>query len=201
MEVTEHDITDIHILIQQRSYDFLAFIRECMEQIDNHIEVCEECRERMIWWTSHLPKLRARMTVQFPKPTSYSERLDQMKQLKRGQCLPCGCQVTDIAWTREQASAEFYNALAQVLEVSEAEAKNIPDKVRLQELPLSTKSLRRLRDKFWMPDGSYGSEELRDSEEGDKVRQLPETISHFIKEILSLHSGMSYAECSDHWCP
>ena len=200
-EEDKQDAINIHVLIQERHYDFYGFIREHGEEIDNHVEVCEECHHRMIGWTSSLPKLRARMTVQFPSATSDGGRLTQMRQLKPGQCLPCGCEVLDVAWTLEQARAKFYKALAEIMQVSENDARKVPDEFRLQDLPLGTKSLRRLRDKFWFPDMSSGSEEIRDAEEGDKVLQLPETVGDFITNILTLHSGMSYKDCSEHWDP
>jgi hypothetical protein len=127
--------------------------------------------------------------------------MEQMRRLKPGQCLPCGCEVIDIAWTQSQASDMFYKALAGILQVSEDEAKKIQPWIKLLDLPMDTRSLRRLRDKFWFPDGAHISEEMRDLEEGDKVRQLPETVGQFIEEILSLHSGLSYRECNAHWCP
>ncbi len=196
------DVSGIHALIQERKYDFYSFIRDHRNQIDDHVESCETCRDHMVGWSSHLPKLRARVTVHFPELADHhSDRMKQMERLARGQCLPCGCEVTHTAWTENQASAAFYKALADVLAVSEDQAENIPKGTRLQELPLSIKSLRRLRDKFWIPDGSSVSEEIRDAEEGDKVLQLPETIADFTSQILKLHSGMSYMECTEHWVP
>lgn len=200
-EPSESDMTDIHVLIQDRRYGFPDFIHEHGKQIDEHVEHCESCREKMVGWTSWLPMLRARMTVQLPKPTGYGERLKQLQQLQRGQCLPCGCEVTAVPWTQEQARAKFCKALSEVMQVSLDDAGKIPDSVRLLDLPLTTKSLRRLRDRFWLPDGSCGSEEVRDEEEGDTVRQLPETIGHFVDTILRINSGISYRECSEHWCP
>jgi|GEM_PF-6037208 len=193
-------IPDIHSLIQQRQFDFYGFIKEYGEQIDNHVEICEQCHRRMIGWTEHLPKLRARMTVEVPDDWQ-SNYYAQLQKLSPGQCLPCGCEVIEVAWTREQARTEFYKALAEVMEMPEDKAKKIHGRSKLQELPLSTKALRRLRDKFWIPDGSSGSEQIRDSEEGHRVLQLPETIEDFLATILRLHSGMSYRECSMHWCP
>ena len=195
------DILDIHILIQQRDFDLRSFINEHTGQIDDHVEVCEECHERVIGFTANLPKLRRRMTVQFPESSSLGERLEQLRQLSCGQCLPCGCEVIDAAWTRELASIKFCKALAEIMEVSEDDAKKIPHVTRLLELLPNMKSLRCLRDKFWIPDGSFASEEHRDAEEGAKVLQLPETIGEFIDDILNLHSGISYIECYEHWCP
>ena len=37
METTGQVVADIHTLIQQRDYDFWAFIRDYGEQIDNHV--------------------------------------------------------------------------------------------------------------------------------------------------------------------
>lgn len=199
-QATKKDIADIHQLIQQRKHDLYAFIREHTERIDNHVEVCKTCHERMIGWTRHLPKLRKRMTVELPEATGDSQRLKQLEQLTRGQSLPCGCEVTGVSWTQEQASAEFYRAFAGILEISEDDAKKIFYTIRLYNLPLEIKLLRRLRDKFWLPDGSYLSADLRDAQEGDKVLQLPETVGDFINSILSLHSGTSYNECSEHRC-
>jgi hypothetical protein len=192
---------DIHTLIQQREYDFYTFIREHLEEIDNHVEICNECRERMVGWSSHLPKLRERATVQFPEAKNHQERMGQMRQLTRGQCLPCGCEVTDTAWTLERANAEFYRAFAKILGVEEDKVRRVPDTTLLRDLPLSTESLRRLRDTFWIPSGSSNSAKIRDVEEGDEVSQLPETIGDFIEKLLSLHFGVSYVECSEHWSP
>ncbi len=126
------------------------------------------------------------------------ENITQLEQLKRGESLPCGCKVMDTAWTREEARIKTYKRLAEVLNVSEVQAAKIPEGILLRELPLSTKSLRRLRDKFWFPDGSLGSEEGRDAEEGETVLGLPKTIGDFITKLLEIHSGISYYACASH---
>ena len=143
------------------------------------------------------------MTVQFPAPKNYHDRWEQLQQLKPGQCLSCGCEVTAVPWTREEASAEFYKTLTEIMRVPVDKVARMSEATRPEDLPLSRKSLRQLRDKFWLPDGSYGSEKLREIEEeqNDEVRQLPETVGDFINKILSLHSGISFRECSEHWSP
>ena len=193
--------SEIHTLIQAREFDFYGFIGEHREEIDDHVAHCHECREKMIGWSSHLPKLRARVTVAFPAPKSRHERIEQMQQLKRGQCLPCGCEVTDAPWTEEEARTAFNQTLARIMGVAENKMRRVPATTRLQDLPLCTKSLRRLRDAFWIPDGSSGSEKIRDAEEGDNVPDLPETVGDFVQAILSLHAGMSYTVCGEHWSP
>ncbi len=188
----------IHALIQDRDRDYYSLIRDHTEEIENHIEVCEACHDRMIIWASKLPRLLSRVTVQLPAPSSYHEWREQLDTLARGQCLPCGCQVWDVAWTREEASLAFIKGLAEVLGVSEEQANKIPTETKMTDLPLDIKSLRRLRDKFWIPDGSYGSSELRDAEEGEKVKQLPETVGSFVAEILRIHCGISWRSCCEH---
>ncbi len=197
---------DIHTLIQERDFDFYGFIQEHTAEIDDHVEACEVCHKRMIGWTMHLPKLRARMTVDFPALAEYGSHHEwwkQLQQLKPGQCLPCGCEVTAAPWTHEEASAAFYKALAEIMDVPEDKVVRMPEATRPEDLPLTRKSLRQLRDRFWLPDGSYGSAKLREIEEeqNDEVRQLPETVGDFIKKILGVHSGISFTECSEHWSP
>ena len=203
-ETGEANAEDIHALIQQRHYDFYTFIRERTEQIDGHVEVCEQCHERMFGWTSHLPKLRARMTVQFEKPSNYGERMEQMQQLRRGQCLPCGCEVTDVAWTRDYARTKFYRALSEVLEIAEDDAKKIQEGIKLELLPLNTQSLRRLWGKFWVAcdvDLDMSSGEVKYQVPDEKLPKIPPTIREFIDDLVKHHSGVSYSECSEHWCP
>ncbi len=192
---------DIHQLIQQDGCDIYSLIRKRTDEVDKHVLVCEACHKKVIGCTSELPKLRARMTVQFPDTPSLGQRVEQMKHLKAGQCLPCGCEVTRTAWTREEANGKFYVAFAAMLGISESQSRLISLETRFADLPVSIKQLRRLRDTFWFPDGSSGSPDARDAEEGDEVRQLPETVGDFITELLKIHSGYSYSECSDHWCP
>ncbi len=207
MEKTpEKDVSDIHALIQERTYDFYGFIQKYMGEIDDHVALCEACHKKMIGWTMHLPKLRVRMTVDFPPLAefgSHSEWWEQMQQLKPGQCLPCGCEVTAVPWTHEEVSAAFYKALAEIIGVPEDKVARMPETTRPEDLPLTRTSLRQLRDKFWLPDGSYGSEKLREIEEeqNDEVRQLPETVGDFINKILRAHSGVSFRECPEHWSP
>ncbi|MDO8495279.1 MAG: hypothetical protein Q7S32_01980 [bacterium] len=193
---------DPHSLIQGGDWGH-DDLRAYTTAIEEHVMQCSDCENRMKRSSGAvlLPKLRAKITVQFPVPKSHHEHITQLQQLKPGQCLSCGCMVLDIKWTRQQAAEAFYKALAEVMQVTEDIATRVEGPTKLLDLPLVTKSLRRLRDKFWLPDGSLGSAEGRDAEEGDKVRQLPETIGEFINQILSLHSGMSYTECSEHWTP
>lgn len=193
-----------HVLIQSE-FGLFDTLREYPAAMDAHVAECPDCQKRVIksGMVRLLPRLRAKMTVPQPEDWDqrYHSRHDLLQKMQPGQCLPCGCQVTSVPWSRHQVVDTFYKALAEVLQVSEDNAKKISEETRLLELPLAIKSLRRLRDKFWFPDGSSGSEEIRDVEEGDKVRQLPETIGQFIQQILSPHSGISYIECSEHWCP
>jgi len=141
------------------------------------------------------------MVVNLPEPQSYHERMTQLEHLQGGQCLQCGCLVLDTAWTRDQARETFYRAFARIMEMSYEDAINLSELTRLLDLPLEVASLRQLRNAFWIPDGSLSTPEGRDLEEGDLVSQLPETIGQFISKLTSLHSGMSYVECSGHWTP
>ncbi len=193
---------DPHALIQSRDWCH-DDLRWYTKSIDEHVVQCSDCEKRMTRSSGAvlLPQLRAKLTVQFPEPKSYHERMTQLQQLGPGQCLSCGCMVLDIKWTRKQAEDAFCKALAEIMQVTENDTRRLQDDVKLLDLPLSTKSLRRLRDKFWLPDGSFGSEELRDKVEGDIVRQLPETVGQFLNQVLNVHCGMSYSECSTHWCP
>ncbi len=197
----EQSGVDIHALIQQRKYDFYGFIRDHRDAIDDHVLVCGICHNRMIGWSSHLPKLRVRATVNLPEVRGDAAHSLQLRQLKRGQCLPCGCEVTSTPWTKEEARAALYEALAVALKVSVGQAQKIPEGTGMRELPLATTPLRRLRDKFWIPDGSSGNPDVRDREEGDMVRQLPETIADFIKTILKIHAGTGWMVCTEHWSP
>lgn len=190
-----------HALIQARTYDFYAFIRERGAEIDEHVLSCEECRKRMRGWSSHLPRHFARVVVHLPEPLTRLGNVEQLHHLRAGQCLPCGCEVMDTTWTREQAREAFYRAFAQAMEMPYEDAVLMSELTRLRDLPFSTVQLRRLRDAFWIPDGSSGSAENRDREEGDRVPQLPDTIGAFITSIAKMHTGMSYSECSDHWSP
>ena len=199
MSVTEEPkISDIHTLIRERVCDFYGFIQEHRDKIDDHVATCNECHEKMIGWTRYIPKLRERMTPCIPDGL---RRDEQIKQLKKGQCLPCGCEVIDTAWTKEEARNKFLKALAEVMQVCEEEVSKIPSPTRILDLRLDTKSLRRLRDKFWLPDNSCASAELRDKEESSEVVQLPETIGGFIIRLLAIHSGTTIMQCSDCWCP
>lgn len=195
---------DIHVLIQGRDYDFYGFISDHRDAIEEHIAMCSSCEERFFGWACHLPKFRARKTVipeGWDANQSYRSRVQALEKLGRGECLPCGCQVTDVPWTREQTAEKLYRKLAEVMEITEEEAKRVPETIRCLDLPLSAKQLRRLRDEFWLPDGSLGSEEGRDAEEGETVRQLPATVGEFIDQIKRMHCGISYTECSEHWNP
>ncbi len=193
---------DPHAFIQSGGWNY-DDLRNYNTAIDEHVAKCPDCENRLKRSAGAvlLPKLRTKITVQFPEPQSHQERIEQLEKLKPGQCLPCGCMVEDVKWTKAQAAEAFYKVLAEIMQVSEEQSRRIEEQIRLLDLPLEIKSLRRLRDKFWLPDGSLGSAEGRDAEEDDKVRQLPETVGDFIANILRLHSGMSYTECSDHWTP
>jgi len=155
----------------------------------------------MIGFSRHLPKLRARVTVEFPSAESEAERTNQLKQLQRGQCLPCGCEVIRPSWTLAHAAAKFYKALAEIEGKSEEYVRSLPDDLPFAEMELETKALRRLRDKFWIPDGSSRSAEQRDLEEGEKVLQMPVTIRGFIEKLQNINSGIIYVQCPDHWLP
>ncbi len=193
---------DPHALIQSEDWCH-DDLRHYTAAIDDHVAQCTDCENRLkkSSGATLLPKLRAKITVKFPEPRNSQERMEQLQQLDRGQCLPCGCMVQDVGWTRQQAAAAFYKALAEIMQVPEGQISKVGGSIKLLDLPLTTKSLRRLRDKFWLPDGSLGSEEGRDKEEGETVRQLPATVGDFIARILSIHSGMFYTECSEHWAP
>lgn len=199
------DAFDIHALIQERKFDMLGLIRQYADEIDLHVETCSECHRRVVSYTQHLPRLFARMVVQLPEPAygpSYRHDLGaQLRSLERGQCLPCGCVVTDTPWTREEAAAKFYVVLAEILQLSLDHATRIHQQVQLIDLPLAPESLRRLRDAFWLPSGSMGDKEARDAEEGENVLQLPDTVADMITKILELHSSMVWVDCSEHWSP
>lgn len=196
---TQDDET--HALIQARTYDFSAFIDKHCQKIDEHILSCEECRKRMRGWSARLPMLFDRVVVRLPESLRHLSNIEQLGHLKAGQCLPCGCEVLDTAWTREQAREAFYRAFARTMEVPYDDAMTLSELTRLRDLPLSVVQLRRLRDAFWLPDGSLGTEEERDREEGDRIPQLPDTIGAFVTRIAGMHTGMSYSECPDHWSP
>ena len=184
-------IVDVHVLLPCTTADKYGLIQKYRDLVDEHVLQCAVCREAVMAFTQDLPKLRARMTVH-GKP---------LEKLERGQCLPCGCVVLDASWTLAQARDEFYKALAAIMGVPEDKVVRMSDATRIVDLPLDTTSLRRLRDTFWIPDGSYGSAELRDKEEGGTVLQLPKTIGEFVNQIRSVHSGTSIAECRDCWTP
>lgn len=99
---------EIHALIQARVYDFLGFIQTHGSEIDEHILSCESCCKRMRGWSVHLPRHFARVVVELPEPWRNVDHLEQLRQLKRGQCLPCGCEVLDTTWTREEAREAFF---------------------------------------------------------------------------------------------
>jgi len=194
---------DIHKLIQERDCDFHGFISKYGPEIDNHIETCLACEKRFWGWSENLPKMRKRKTV---TPPDYDEKRspkDYYHLLKAGQCLPCGCAAYSVPWNKEEATAAFYKAFTEVTGIAEESAKLLPQNTKLRRLPLDAKTLRRLRDTFWIPSGSYGSAHMRDAEEGEKVLQLPDTIADFIKDLVSMHSGYSVHECMEHdsWCP
>ncbi len=189
---------EIHKLLQESKYLY-DLIAKYTAEVDDHLEDCKDCCEKVVGLAEHIPRLRKRMIVDFPDPNSYHERLNQLKQLKRGQCLPCGCEVLSPAWTRDDAITAFYKSLAEIMQTPEKEAKKITGEFKLQDLPLNIISLRRLRDKFWIPDGSHGSAEKRDLEEGNHVLQLPETINEFIDKILNIRSGVCLVACYHHW--
>ncbi len=193
---------DPHVLIQSKDWCH-DDLRNYTTALDDHVAQCSACESRMKRSSGALllPRLRSKITVQFPEPKNYEERMKQLEQLKPGQCLPCGCMVQDVKWTKQQAVDAFYKVLAGIMQVSEEDARKVPEWEKLLALPLETKALRRLRDKFWLPDGSLGSAEGRDAEEGEKVRHLPETVGEFITKILKMHVGMSWTECGEHWCP
>jgi hypothetical protein len=192
---------DPHTIIQSRDWNY-DDLRYYTTAIDEHVSQCPDCENilKRSGGAVLLPRLRAKITVPFPEPKGW-EYMGQLEQLKPGQCLPCGCIVLDVKWSREQAVEAFYKALAKIMQVSEEHSRRIEEQTKLLDLPLTTKSLRRLRDQFWLPDGSLGSAKGRDEEEGEVVRQLPETVGEFINQILKVHFGMSWIECTDHWSP
>lgn len=183
----------------------LGLIWQYTDEIDSHVEGCSECHARVMSYTQYLPRLFARMVVRLPEPThgpAYRHDLwNQLRSLERGQCLPCGCVVTRTPWTREEAAAKFYIALAEILQLPLDQATKIHQQAHLSDLPLSSESLRRLRDTFWLPSGSLADKESRDAEEGENVLQLPATVADMITQILELHSSVAWSDCSEHWSP
>ncbi len=192
---------EIHALIQARTYDFLGFIQARGSEIDGHILSCETCCQRMRGWAVHLPRHFARVVVELPERWKNAGHTERLRQLKKGQCLPCGCEVLDTTWSREEARETFFRVFARVMNMPYDDAVLLSELTRFQDLPLGVVQLRRLRDAFWIPDGSLTSEDGRDREEGERVPQLPDTVGAFISRIVQMHTGMSYSECSDHWSP
>ena len=130
------------------------------------------------------------------------DHVDELRKLKKGERLPCGCEVLDTPWTREYAKTKVYGALAERLS---KDSQDIPEETTFASLGLTQKQLRELWGDFFVAcdvdfkrDKDGNLEYLCDD---SKLPPIPPAIREFIDEVQNLHSGLSYKECLSHWAP
>jgi hypothetical protein len=128
---------------------------------------------------------------------------EEMRKMRKGDKLSCGCEVAIACLSYEEAKQKVYTALARALSRSLEDTQNIPEETTFASLGLEGKQLRKLEARFFI----HCDVDVRRDKDGNmeyrvsdsKLPPVPPTIAGLAKAVERPWAGPLFQKCDEHW--
>jgi hypothetical protein len=122
---------------------------------------------------------------------------DPYKGLKRGDRLPCGCEVVEEAWDGKKARHEVNEAIADIKGVEVESLQRLPPDTTFSSLGFDESQIKRLWEKFFVqPEAIIDFDAGTVSPPGEI--KLSYTIEGFVTQVQQSH-GITFRVCDSHF--
>lgn len=128
---------------------------------------------------------------------------EEMRKMRKGDKLSCGCEVIIACLSYEEAKQRVYAGLARALSGGIEDAQSIPEETTFASLGLDGKQLRKLETTFFI----HCDVNIREDKDGNVEYRVPEsklppvapTIAELAKQVENPGAGPRFKSCDEHW--